>query len=199
MGVDNILPNMVNNNKTTDRKTRTSIVLGNDKLPKKTSYQTSFNETYVKRPTKSKGHSLAEVFPSQVHPPPTEPLRRTIYREDFGRMNTKQTEFCHKEAKAKMLGIAGIHAQQSVPLAPHADVSGSKPVPSEQQTGYKEKSDIMKDWASIQKFADNEEVTPNDKPNKYEHLPTEHQRQYRWPVPDDIHVVTYQKSPAFTE
>merc|ERR1712110_240192 len=140
--------------------------------------------------TISTGHSLAEVFLSQVHPPPTEPLRRTIYREDFGRMSNSQTEFCHQEAKGKMHTISGIHAKQSVPLAPHADVSGTKPVPSEQQTGYKEKASIMKDWASVQKFADNEKVCPSDKPNKYEHLPTEHQRQFRWPMPDDIHVVT---------
>ena len=53
---------------------------------------------------------------------------------------------------------------------------------------------IMKEWASIQKFADNDEVTPCDEPNKYEHKPTEHQRQYRWPIPDNIHVVTYQKN-----
>ena len=52
----------------------------------------------------------------------------------------------------------------------------------------------MKEWASIQKFADNDEVTPCDEPNKYEHKPTEHQRQYRWPIPDNIHVVTYQKN-----
>ena len=105
---------MVNSNKTTDRKTRTSIVLGNDKLPKKTSYQTSFNEPETHSVNIATGHSLAEVFPSQVYPPPTEPLRRTIYREDFGRMSNSQTEFCHQEAKAKMHTISGIHAQQSV-------------------------------------------------------------------------------------
>ena len=105
---------MVNSNKTTDRKTRTSIVLGNDKLPKKTSYQTSFNEPETHSVTIATGHSLAEVFPSQVYPPPTEPLRRTIYREDFGRMSNSQTEYCHQEAKAKMHTISGIHAQQSV-------------------------------------------------------------------------------------
>ena len=55
---------------------------------------------------------------------------------------------------------------------------------------------ISKEWAQIQKLAEHENsensaTTHINKAQVYESLPTEHQRQFRWPMPDDIHVVTY--------
>merc|ERR1712139_360399 len=82
---------MVKSTKTTDRKTRTSVSLGNDYFPKRTTYQSTYMQEGAVKVQRSQGHELAEVLPSQVYPPPFEPLRRTIYREDFGRMSNKQT------------------------------------------------------------------------------------------------------------
>merc|ERR1711881_779681 len=145
---------------TSDRKTRTSVSLGNDWFPKRTTYQTTYNmEGQAPPPHKAMAYEFpAEVLPLTVYPPPTEPLRRTIYREDFGSISTNQTLACFEDHIHKMEVISRIHAKPGVPLAPHDDVKTSKTDPSEQQTGYKNKVEIAKEWASIQKFADNDEV-----------------------------------------
>jgi hypothetical protein len=198
---------MVKSTGTTDKKTRTSVVLGNDYFPQRTTYQTTYSSTEgASAAERDNKLELAEVLPLTVYPPPTEPLKRTIYREDFGGISNQITHKTFLDVKEKMKMISGIHLIAGVPLSPHADVKASNVTtePSQQQTGYKNKTAISSDWAKVQKMADNEEIRSHSAYNSrvkivegdhgYEKLPTEHQRQFRWPLPDDIHVVTYQQT-----
>merc|ERR1712066_86044 len=184
---------------TSAEKTRTSVVLGNDYFPKRTTYQSAFNDSkgkpYVEKAT---GHELAEVLPHQVYPPPREPLKRTIYQEDFACKDYKNTLYVYKEQHERMKSVSRIHKLIGVPLAPHSDMT-SETEPSQQQTAYCNRTNISKGWPSIQVSAENgldpaTKCNNRDKAEAYEKLPTEHQRQFRWPVPDDIHVVTYQQT-----
>merc|ERR1719500_378252 len=180
---------------TSAQKTNTSIVLGNDDLPKKTTYQC----THTKFPTTDakviEPIDLSEVLPNSVFPPPEEPLRKTIYQEDFGSIDPTETSSIHREQQKTANIIAGIHHLPGVPLAPHADLTTSSTEPSQQQTAYRNKMRISKEWASIQKKAEQENATSSaysvDCMVDGDCLPTEHQRQYRWPMTDSIHVVTY--------
>jgi hypothetical protein len=186
---------------TSAQKTATSVVLGNDYLPKKTTYQCTHNVWTDSKKSNNNEKcdeiALAEVLPRNVYPPPTEPLRRTIYQDDFGSIDFMQTGQIYTNQQKTANIIAGIHHLPGVPLAPHDDLCHSATEPSQQQTAYKNKMEISKEWASIQKLAEHENSTSSaqsiNKAQVYESLPTEHQRQFRWPMPDDIHVVTYQQ------
>ena len=179
-------------------KTRTSVVLGNDYYSKKTTYQSEFKSNREMAAAVKTGRpQLAEVLPHQVYPPPTEALKRTIYQEDFAVNDFRNTSTIYREQHKRMIEVAGTHKLVGVPLSPHPDMKNKGVDPSQQQTAYSNRTKISSDWACVQISAQENGLDPamignKGKAEAYEKLPTEHQRQFRWPLPDDIHVVTYQ-------
>ena len=196
---------MTSRKQTSSQKTATSVCLGNDYLPKKTTYQCTHNNWTASKPSKADPITLSEVLPHKVYPPPPESLKRTIYQDDFGSVDYQSHGTIYKETSKTANIISNIHHLPGVPLAPHDDIqaSNSSTEPSQQQTGYKNKMMIAEDWAQVQKAADQQNNEYNGsvpnfenssvKKQSYESLPTEQKRQFRWPVTDDIHVVTYQQ------
>merc|ERR1711943_87326 len=137
---------MVSPSKLGYQKTATSVVLGNDYLPKITTYQCTHNTwaTKGKRTDTEPEIPEAEVLPRSVFPPPTEPLKRTIYRENFGVIDYNQTGQIYKQQQKTASIISTIHQLPGVPLAPHEDLKNCKTEPSQQQTGFTNTSGISK-------------------------------------------------------
>lgn len=60
---------------TSAHKTATSVVLGNDYLPKKTTYQCTHVKFHTPEPKTNAGIALSEVLPKEVYPAPNVSLR----------------------------------------------------------------------------------------------------------------------------